>query len=71
MTTGKGIYAEVLGKKLLCGNEKFLLENGVAIDNAVQTVLEKLRTQGKASILMADGHDVLVLLHCPMYCGGS
>ncbi len=55
MTTGKGIYAEVLGKKLLCGNEKFLLENGVAIDNAVQTVLEKLRTQGKASILMADG----------------
>ena len=55
MTTGKGIYAEVLGKKLLCGNEKFLLENGVAIDNAVQTVLEKLRTQGKASILVADG----------------
>ncbi len=55
MTTGKGIYAEVLGKKLLCGNEKFLLENGVAIDNAVQTVLEKLRIQGKASILVADG----------------
>ena len=55
MTTGKGIYAEVLGKKMLCGNEKFLLENGVAIDNAVQTVLEKLRTQGKASILVADG----------------
>lgn len=55
MTTGKGIYAEVLGKKLLCGNEKFLLENGVAIDNAVQTVLEELRIQGKASILVADG----------------
>ncbi len=55
MTTGKGIQAEISGKKLLCGNEKFLMEHGVAMDNAVQAVLEKLRTQGKASILVADG----------------
>lgn len=55
MITGKGIYAEITGKKLFCGNEKFLKENGVAIDNTVQTVLMKLRTQGKASILVASG----------------
>ena len=55
MTTGKGIQAEISGKKLLCGNETFLMEHGVAMDSAVQAVLEKLRTQGKASILVADG----------------
>ena len=55
LITGKGIYAEISGEKLLCGNEKFLKENAVAIDNTVQTVLMKLRTQGKASILVASG----------------
>lgn len=55
MTTGKGIYAEISGEKLLCGNEKFLKESGIDIDNTVQTALMKLRTQGKASILVASG----------------
>lgn len=54
MTTGKGIYAEVSDRKLMCGNEKFLAENGIVIDSQVQTTLEQLRTQGKASILIAD-----------------
>lgn len=55
MTTGKGIFAEVDNRSLLCGNEKFLAENGVSIDNQVQSALERLRTQGKASILVAEG----------------
>ena len=55
MTTGKGIFAEVDNRRLLCGNEKFLTENGVSIDNQVQSALERLRTQGKASILVAEG----------------
>lgn len=54
MTTGKGIFAEVDNRRLLCGNEKFLTENGVSIDNQVQSALERLRTQGKASILVAE-----------------
>lgn len=54
MTTGKGIFAEIDGKEILCGNEKFLLENGVTIDDAVHTKLEVLRMQGKASILVAE-----------------
>lgn len=54
MTTGKGIYAEVLNRKLLCGNEKFLSENGIAIDSQPQAALEQLRTQGKASLLIAE-----------------
>ena len=55
MTTGKGIFAEIGNRSLLCGNEKFLTENGVSIDNKVQSALERLRTQGKASILVAEG----------------
>lgn len=54
MTTGKGIYAEVSGKKLLCGNEKFLIEKGISIKNEVCTQLELLRAQGKASVLVAE-----------------
>ena len=55
MTTGKGIFAEVDNRRLLCGNEKFLAENGVLIDNRVGPALERLRAQGKAAILVADG----------------
>lgn len=55
MTAGRGIYAEVLHRKLLCGSEKFLAEKGVRITGDVQTALEGLRTQGKASVLIADG----------------
>lgn len=53
MTTGKGIYAEVAGNNLICGNEKFLTENRIAISSAVYITLKQLRTQGKASVLVA------------------
>ena len=54
MTAGKGIYAEISGKKLLCGNEKFLEENGVVLTGEIGAVVEKLRTHGKASVLAAE-----------------
>ena len=54
MTIGKGIFAEVDNRRLRCGNEKFLTEKGVWIDNKVQSALERLRTQGKASVLVAE-----------------
>ena len=54
MTTGKGIFAEAGSRRLLCGNEKFLTENGVLINKKVQSALEQLRTQGKASVLVAE-----------------
>ena len=55
MTAGRGISAEVNGRRLLCGNEKFLAENGVSIGGDVPAVLERLRAQGKASVLAAEG----------------
>lgn len=55
MTTGKGIYSEVLGRELLCGNEKYLAENDASISAEIVAKLEELRAQGKASILVANG----------------
>lgn len=53
MRSGKGVTAEVLGKRIFCGNEKYLEENDITITGAVSAGLEKLRAQGKASVLVA------------------
>lgn len=62
MMTGKGIYAKVDGRGLFCGNEKFMAENGVAISDKVKGVLEKLRMQGKASVMVADENECIGVL---------
>lgn len=59
MTTGKGITAKVEGRSLVCGNEKFLNEHGADISGGIKTVLLRLRGQGKASVLIADGQKCL------------
>lgn len=56
MAAGKGISAKVSGRSLLCGNEKYLLEHSVTIDGQVHGTLEKLRTEGNASILVAENN---------------
>lgn len=53
MEAGKGIYANVSGRNLFCGNEKYLMENGIDITKQVNDTLDTLRSQGKASILAA------------------
>lgn len=55
MVSGKGICADILGKKIWCGNTKFLTENGISYNKPVRSTLEHLRSQGKATILIADG----------------
>lgn len=55
MESGKGIYAEVSGRQLYCGNEKFFAENSIEINDNVKIRLEQLRRKGKASVLVADG----------------
>ena len=59
MTAGRGIFAEVQERKLLCGNETFLQENGVFMDAPVRSTLEQLRAQGKASVLVADSQNCI------------
>jgi Cu+-exporting ATPase len=53
MEAGKGIYANVSGRNLLCGNDKYIKENGIDIPKQVSDTLNTLRNQGKASILAA------------------
>ena len=58
MTSGKGIVSSVLqnnvSKKIICGNEKFLAEHKVKIEENIFLQLEQLRLQGKAVILIAE-----------------
>lgn len=53
MTGGKGIKATVKEKILYCGNELFIKEHNITINDNVKTVLENFRLQGKASVLVA------------------
>ena len=62
MQSGKGISAEVSGRKLYIGNEKYILQYGVILSPYIENQLEKMRVQGKASVLVADGTFCLGLL---------
>ncbi|MDE7431407.1 MAG: cation-translocating P-type ATPase [Lachnospiraceae bacterium] len=62
MQSGKGICAEVSGRKLYLGNEKYILQSGITIPKNVEKELEKLRIQGKASIIVADGNSCFGML---------
>lgn len=53
MRAGMGVSAQVEGRCVLCGSEKFLAESGVTLDEAAQACLDRLRAQGKASVLVA------------------
>ena len=53
MEAGRGIFAAVEGKNLLCGSEAFLKEQGVSLDATASAIMDELRGQGKATILVA------------------
>lgn len=53
MEAGKGIYAQVLQKSLFCGSEKYLTGKKINTPPQIKNMSETLRTQGKASILIA------------------
>lgn len=59
MQSGKGITATVDGKRLYCGNERYLEENGVFVDRSVTELLRQFRQQGKASVITACGNHCL------------
>ena len=55
MTAGRGVSAKVAGRKLLCGSESCLAENGVMPEAPMREALERLRAEGKALVLAAEG----------------
>lgn len=54
MQSGKGIRTEIDGTVLFCGNENYVNQNGISIEQNARQILERLQLQGKASILVAD-----------------
>lgn len=54
MYGGRGISAEVAGRKLLCGNARFLEAQGIVLEDAANAALDRLRAEGRASILVAE-----------------
>ncbi|MCQ2474935.1 MAG: cation-translocating P-type ATPase [Clostridia bacterium] len=62
MAAGKGIYAKIENRKLFCGNEAYLNENGVVLSEEIKQTIEALRSQGKASILAAEGTNCIGVL---------
>lgn len=62
MSAGLGIFAESGGKKLICGNDKFLKENGVNITDKAKETIEKLRNQGKAIVLVAKDNEFIGII---------
>ena len=57
MTAGRGISATVDGRRYFVGNEKFLIDNGIAVGENKNLIA--LREQGKATVLLADARECL------------
>lgn len=53
MIPGKGIKAEVNGKRLLCGNPDFIREHQIPIEEDASITLSRFHSQGKAVVLVA------------------
>ncbi|WP_298591257.1 HAD-IC family P-type ATPase, partial [uncultured Selenomonas sp.] len=51
---GRGVSAKVAGRKLLCGSEGYLAENGIMLEAPMREALERLRAEGKALVLAAE-----------------
>lgn len=62
MESGKGICAEVSGRRLYCGNERYIRQNEIEISGEAQRTLERLRMQGKASIIVGEAGGCLGIL---------
>lgn len=66
MTSGKGIVSTILqnniSKNIICGNENFLTEHKVQLEENIISQLEQLRLQGKAVILIAEENSCIGII---------
>lgn len=53
MDVGKGVYAEVMGFPIHCGNEKYLRDKDIEVPEEIKAMIINLRNEGKAVILVA------------------
>jgi P-type E1-E2 ATPase len=62
MRAGRGISARIGGAVLSLGNEQVMAERGVAVDAEAAAAAERLRGEGKAVVLAAEGPRLLGIL---------
>lgn len=62
MSAGKGVFAKVAENEVHCGNESYLAENGVVMDNEITLKLSELRSQGKASVIVAENGKIIGII---------
>lgn len=62
MSAGKGIFATVDGKRYRLGNEKYIAEADIRLDGNARAALDRLRGEGKASVIIADEARVIGII---------
>lgn len=62
MISGKGISVKIENNKIYCGNSKFLQEQGIILDENIESILEKFRKQGKVSILVGKNKECIGII---------
>lgn len=51
MVVGKGVISKIQNKRVLCGNEKLMSEEGINISEELNSTISELRGQGKAIVI--------------------
>ncbi len=59
MSAGKGISASISGSGYSLGNEKYIQDAGITLSEQAAETLEKLRNEGKASVIVADEDSII------------
>lgn len=62
MIPGKGIAAKIENNEIYCGNSRFLQEQGIILDENIESILENLRKQGKVSILVGKNRECIGII---------
>lgn len=62
MIPGKGIAAKIENNEIYCGNSRFLQEQGIILDENIESILKNLRKQGKVSILVGKNRECIGII---------
>lgn len=62
MSVGKGIIAVIKGRELYCGNERFLEEHNIIVNESIQQTVNVYRSEGKVSVIIADREHIIGII---------
>lgn len=62
MSVGSGVFATVNNHNVMCGNENYLIENSITINEEIKNSIEELRMQGKATIIVSIDENIIGII---------